>query len=83
MCAVSQSEDFHLQHSFQALIENNLYTVGGVAIGIALSQVFSLLVNLLLRASVEHCFVFQLLVIWLARTLEGQIESQKALWTYN
>ena len=24
---------------FQALIENNLYTVGGVAIGIALSQV--------------------------------------------
>merc|ERR1719150_2657110 len=48
--------------TIQALIENNLYTVGGVAIGIALSQ---------------------LLVIWLARTLEGQIESQKALWTYN
>jgi len=48
--------------TIQALIENNLYTVGGVAIGIALSQ---------------------LLVIWLARTLEGQIESQKSLWTYN
>ena len=46
----------------QGLIENNLYTVGGVAIGIALSQ---------------------LLVIWLARTLEGQIESQKALWSLN
>jgi len=48
--------------TIQALIENNLYTVGGVAIGIALSQ---------------------LLVIWLARTLEGQIESQKSLWNYN
>jgi len=45
--------------TIQGLIENNLYTVGGVAIGIALSQ---------------------LLVIWLSRTLEGQIESQKALW---
>lgn len=48
--------------TIQTKIENNLYTVGGVAIGIALSQ---------------------LLVIWLARTLEGQIESQKSLWTYN
>jgi len=48
--------------TIQGLIENNLYTVGGVAIGIALSQ---------------------LLVIWLARTLEGQIESQKALWSLN
>jgi len=45
--------------TIQTLIENNLYTVGGVAIGVALSQ---------------------LLVIWLSRTLEGQIESQKALW---
>eukprot|EP00092_Neocalanus_flemingeri_P024378 GFUD01026434.1.p1 GENE.GFUD01026434.1~~GFUD01026434.1.p1 ORF type:complete len:308 (-),score=55.20 GFUD01026434.1:709-1632(-) len=45
--------------TIQTLIENNLYTVGGVAIGIALSQ---------------------LLVIWLSRTLEGQIESQKSLW---
>lgn len=45
--------------TIQNLIENNLYTVGGVAIGIALSQ---------------------LLVIWLSRTLEGQIESQKSLW---
>jgi len=45
--------------TIQALIENNLYTVGGIAIGIALSQ---------------------LLVIWLSRTLEGQIESQKSLW---
>ena len=39
-----QSEHFHLQYPFQALIENNLYTVGGVAIGIALSQVSSSLV---------------------------------------
>jgi hypothetical protein len=45
--------------TIQTLIENNLYTVGGIAIAIALSQ---------------------LLVIWLSRTLEGQIESQKALW---
>jgi len=48
--------------TIQSIINNNIYTVGGVAIGIALSQ---------------------LLVIWLARTLEGQIESQKSLWTYN
>jgi len=45
--------------TIEGLITNNLYTVGGVAIGIALSQ---------------------LLVIWLSRTLEGQIESQKSLW---
>lgn len=45
--------------TMQDLITNNMYTVAGVAIGIALSQ---------------------LLVIWLARTLEGQIESQKGLW---
>lgn len=45
--------------TIKTLIENNLYTVVGVSIGIAISQ---------------------LLVIWLARTLEGQIESQKALW---
>jgi len=43
----------------QTLIENNLYPVVGVAIGVAVSQ---------------------LLVIWLSRTLEGQIESQKSLW---
>ena len=47
---------------FQRLILRNLYTVGGIAIGIALSQ---------------------LLVIWLARTLERQIKSQKALWSLN
>ena len=41
------------------MIENNLHSVGGVAIGIV---------------------VCQLLVMWLARTLEGQIESQKSLW---
>jgi len=45
--------------TIQTLIENNLYTVVGVAIGVA---------------------VCQLLVIWLSRTLEGQIESQKSLW---
>ena len=46
----------------QRLILRNLYTVGGIAIGIALSQ---------------------LLVIWLARSLERQIKSQKALWSLN
>lgn len=45
--------------TIQTLIENNLYTVVGVAIGVAVSQ---------------------LLVIWLSRTLEGQIDSQKSLW---
>lgn len=45
--------------TIQGIIESNLYPVGGVAIGVALSQLF---------------------VIWLSRTLEGQIESQKALW---
>ena len=36
--------NLNFEHTFQALIENNLYTVGGVAIGIALSQVSSSLV---------------------------------------
>jgi len=45
--------------TIQSIIERNLYPVGGIAIGIALSQLF---------------------VIWLSRTLEGQIESQKSLW---
>ncbi|XP_077286746.1 tetraspanin-33-like isoform X2 [Arctopsyche grandis] len=39
--------------------ERNLYTIAGVALGIALSQ---------------------LLVIYLAKTLEGQIELQKSRW---
>jgi len=42
--------------------EQNLYTVGGIALGVALAQ---------------------LLVIWLSRTLEGQIENQRALWKRN
>lgn len=42
--------------------QQNLITVGGIALGVALAQ---------------------LLVIWLSRTLEGQIENQRALWKYN
>ncbi|XP_026473385.1 tetraspanin-33-like [Ctenocephalides felis] len=40
--------------------ERNLYTIAGIALGVALSQ---------------------LLVIYLAKTLEGQIELQKSRWT--
>ncbi|KMQ92482.1 tetraspanin-33-like isoform 1 protein [Lasius niger] len=39
--------------------ERNLYTIAGIALGIALSQLF---------------------VIYLAKTLEGQIELQKSRW---
>ncbi|XP_049808057.1 tetraspanin-33-like [Schistocerca nitens] len=39
--------------------ERNLYTIAGIALGIALSQLF---------------------VIYLAKTLEGQIEMQKSQW---
>jgi len=46
----------------QRWFEQNLYTVGGIALGVALAQ---------------------LLVIWLSRTLEGQIENQMALWKYS
>lgn len=46
----------------QQYFEQNLYTVGGIALGVALAQ---------------------LLVIWLSRTLEGQIENQRALWKYS
>lgn len=42
-------------------VEQNLLTVGGVALGVA---------------------AVQLLVIWLARTLESQIDDQKSLWQY-
>ena len=75
---MDNTTNFEYNIPLQALIENNLYTVGGVAIGIALSQVrrFKYMVQSTKNA-------FQLLVIWLARTLEGQIESQKSLWTYN
>ena len=60
----------------QTLIENNLYPVVGVAIGVAVSQV-----SISSELS-PQCFMesLQLLVIWLSRTLEGQIESQKSLW---
>lgn len=40
-------------------IEGNQFTLAGIAIGVAISQ---------------------LLVLWLSRTLEGQIDSQKSLW---
>lgn len=46
----------------QQYFQQNLITVGGIALGVALAQ---------------------LLVIWLSRTLEGQIENQRALWKYN
>lgn len=39
--------------------ERNLYMIAGIALGIALSQLF---------------------VIYLAKTLEGQIELQRARW---
>jgi len=43
-------------------VEDNLFKVGGIALGIAATQ---------------------LLVIWLARTLESQIDDQRSLWQYN
>jgi len=43
----------------RAWAERNLYTIAGIALGIALSQLF---------------------VIYLGKTLEGQIELQKASW---
>jgi len=43
----------------RGFVENNLYIVAGIALGVAVAQ---------------------LLVIWLARKLEGQIEDQKSLW---
>lgn len=39
--------------------EGNLYTIAGIALGVALSQLF---------------------VIYLSKTLEGQIELQKSRW---
>lgn len=42
--------------------ERNLYTIAGIALGVALSQLF---------------------VIYLAKTLEGQIELQKSRWHYS
>lgn len=46
----------------QAFVEQHLFTIGGIALGVATTQ---------------------LLVIWLSRTLEGQIEDQRSLWNYN
>lgn len=44
----------------RAYAERNLYTIAGVALGVALSQLF---------------------VIYLGKTLEGQIDLQKSRWT--
>jgi len=46
----------------QEYFEKNLFTVGIVALCVAVTQ---------------------LGVIWLSRTLEGQIENQRSLWKYN
>lgn len=43
----------------RAWAERNLYTIAGMALGVALSQLF---------------------VIYLAKTLEGQIDLQKSRW---
>jgi len=48
--------------TIKGLLDNNLYLIGGITLGVALMQ---------------------LLVIWLSRTLEGQIENQRALWRRN
>lgn len=45
----------------KVLVEQNIYTVAIVTLGVAIAQ---------------------LLVIWLARTLEGQIGDQRSLWQY-
>lgn len=49
-------------HKLQQYFEKNLFTVGIVALCVAVTQ---------------------LGVIWLSRTLEGQIENQRSLWKYN
>jgi len=49
-------------YKLQQYFEKNLFTVGIVALCVAVTQ---------------------LGVIWLSRTLEGQIENQRSLWKYN
>ena len=47
--------------AIRVFVEDNVFMVGGVLLGLAISQ---------------------LTVIWLGKTLEGQIKHQKALWIY-
>ena len=58
-------------------VENNLYLVGGVAVGVAISLV-SLEQIVLIHKSLK--LLLQMVILRLSKTLEEQISQQKALW---
>lgn len=66
---------------FSELVERNMNLVAGVCLGSALAQVgaslFLLQIALLL---ILDSLLFQLFAMFLARSLQGQIYSQKASW---
>jgi hypothetical protein len=64
-------------------VYGNLYIIAGIATVVAFAQViwnFSF-VNITISLNFYYS-VLQLFVIFLARTLEGQIQRQKSLWMH-
>jgi len=81
---------FYLQINTQGCIqrlkgtlEQNLYIVAGIAVAVALTQLFSKINWQYLIISNDNNSCASFLVIWLARTLESQIIDQRNLWHYN
>ena len=84
----------------RAFVENNLYIVAGIALGVAVAQLLGIIYTHLLQLViylvevplrpltdtlslvifVNIILLHIILVIWLGRKLEGQIEDQKSLW---
>jgi hypothetical protein len=64
-------------------VYGNLYIIAGIATVVAFAQViwnFSFM-NITISLNFYYS-VLQLFVIFLARTLEGQIQRQKSLWMH-
>ena len=59
-------------------VENNLYLVGGVAVGVAISLVSLDQIVLIIYKSLK--LLLQMVILRLSKTLEEQISQQKALW---
>jgi hypothetical protein len=64
-------------------VYGNLYIIAGIATVVAFAQVIGNFSFMNITISLNFYYsVLQLFVIFLARTLEGQIQRQKSLWMH-
>jgi hypothetical protein len=64
-------------------VYGNLYIIAGIATVVAFAQVIWNFSFMNITISLNFFYsVLQLFVIFLARTLEGQIQRQKSLWMH-